>query len=152
MQFDRGLHNRGIFHKTIAKKGIHVRQAALESSEQIGRVERRSDVLEKMITKVVKETNATGEAEMDMVITECISAISEMSRHGGFAPAQWVLSRLPRVPASQGDEAEFADIGAIQAHVDGPTEFGLQSRYRLKAREAFIKWDIGERMQKAILR
>ena len=43
-------------------------------------------------------------------------------------------------------------FGAIQAHVDGPTEFGIQSRYRLKAREAFIKWDIGERMQRAILR
>ena len=81
-----------------------------------------------MITKVVKETNATGEQEMEMVISERLSAINEMSRHGGFAPAQWVLSRLPRVPASQGDEAEFADTGAIQAHVDGPTEFGLQSR------------------------
>ena len=115
MQFDRGLHNRGIFHKAVAKKGVQVRQAALESPEQIGRVERRSDVLKKMMTKVIKETNANGERQVDMVITDCISAINEMSRHGGFAPAQWVLSRLPRVPASQGDEAEFADRGAFCA-------------------------------------
>ena len=34
-------------------------------------------------------------------------------RHGGFAPCQWVLSKLPRAPATQGDEDEFEDIGAF---------------------------------------
>ena len=51
-----------------------------------------------------------------------------------------------------GDEEECHDIGAIQAHLDGPTEFALQARYRLAARESFIKWDCGERVQKGYLR
>ena len=65
---------------------------------------------------------------------------------------QWVLGRFPRQPATLGDESEAADIGAIQAHVDGPTEFALQSAYRIEARKAFIKWDCGERVQRAVLR
>ena len=65
-----------------------------------------------------------------------LNAINEMTRHGGFAPCQWVLSKLPRAPATQGDEEEFADIGAIQSRIDGPTAFALQGKYRQRAREA----------------
>ncbi len=71
--------------------------------------------------KVIKETHANGRVAMDMVLTECLNSMSEMSRHGGFATAQWVMNKLPRAPTTQGDEAEFADDGAIQGHVDGPT-------------------------------
>ena len=97
-----------------------------------------------MLNKVIKETNATGRQQVDMCMTECINAMNELTRHGGFAPVQWVLAKFPRQPATMGDEAECHDIGAIQAHVDGPTEFALQARYRLAAREAFIKWDCVE--------
>ena len=76
-----------------------------------------------------------------MILSESLNAINELSRHGGFAPVQWVLSKFPRTPATQGDEEEAADIGAIQGHVDGPTQFGLQSRCRAEARDAFIRWD-----------
>ena len=31
---------------------------------------------------------------MDVILSECLNAATEMSRHGGFASAQWVLSRL----------------------------------------------------------
>ena len=89
---------------------------------------------------------------MDMVLTECIAAINEGARHGGFAPVQWVLSRFPRQPATLGDDREAADIGAIQAHVDGPTEFAIQSSYRLEARKAFVKQDCSLRVQRALLR
>ena len=115
--------------------------------------ERLSDEkLEKRMKKVIKETNATGQLAMDMVLTECITAINEGARHGGFAPVQWVLSRFPRQPVTLGDEREATDIGAIQAHVDGPAAFALQSAYRLEARKAFVKWDCGERVQRAVLR
>ena len=50
------------------------------------------------------------------------------------------------------DKAESHDIGAIQAHVDGPTEFAIQSAYRLEARQAFVKWDCSSRVQRAVLR
>ena len=81
------------------------------------------------MNKVIKETNAIGKEAVDMVLSECLNAINELSRHGGFAPCQWVLSKFPRTPATQGDEAEAYDIGAIQAHMDGPTAFALQSKY-----------------------
>ena len=76
-----------------------------------------------------------------------------MARHGGFAPAQqWVLSLLPRNPDTKGDEDECHDVGDLQAHADGPTTFGVQSHYRAKAREAFVRWDCGERVRRAALR
>ena len=34
----------------------------------------------------------------------------------------------------------------------GPTTFGVQSGYRAKAREAFVRWDCGERVGRAALR
>ena len=44
-----------------------------------------------MLTKVIKETNVIGREQLDMALSECITAINEMSRHGGFAPVQWIL-------------------------------------------------------------
>ena len=52
-----------------------------------------------------------------------------MTRHGGFAPAQWVLSHFPRSLANMGDEDECLDVSALQAQADGPTFSGVQSRY-----------------------
>ena len=89
---------------------------------------------------------------MDMILSECLNAVNEMTRPGGFAPAQWVLPRLPRNPATMGDEDECLDVGALQAHTDGPTTFGVQSRCRAKEREAFVRWDCGERVRRADLR
>ena len=94
-----------------------------------------------MLDKVTKETNVGDHKAMEMALTESIVTINEISRHGGFAPVQWVLSRFPRQPATLGDEQERADIGAIQAHLDGPTAFALQAEYRLQARKAFVGWD-----------
>ena len=37
-----------------------------------------------------------------------------------------------------GDEGECLDVGALQAYADGPPTFGVQSRYRATAREAFV--------------
>ena len=79
---------------------------------------------------------------MDMILSERFSAVNEMTRHGGFAPVQWVLSR---------DEGECLGVGALQAYADGPTTFGVQSRYRAKAREAFVRWDCRERVRCAAL-
>ena len=61
-------------------------------------------MLKKMMSKVIKDTHASGAESMDMIFSECLNATNEMTRHGGFAPAQWVLSRLPRNPATMGDE------------------------------------------------
>ena len=65
-----------------------------------------------------------------------------------FAPAQWVLSRLPRSLATMVDEDECLDI----SHADGPTTFSVQSRFRAKAHEALKRWDCSERVTLAALR
>ena len=69
-------------------KGVRIKPAGLESPEQIGRTERRGDALKKMMVNVIKETNATGWAAIVMILNECLNAINELSRHGGFAPCQ----------------------------------------------------------------
>ena len=54
--------------------------------------------------------------------------------------------------STQPSEDECLDVGALQACADGPTTFGVQSRYRAKAHEAFVRWDCGERVRRAALR
>ena len=63
-----------------------------------------------------------------------------------------MLAKLPRQPGTLTDESERHDVVTLQAHVDGPTAFVEQSRYRTKARKAFIEWDCGHRVQRGILR
>ena len=92
---DRGTYNRSVIGSTLTKNGVAITPAGLEAPEQIGRVERRGAMLKKMMSKVIKES-------MDMILSECLNAVNEMTRHGGFAPAQWVLSRLPRKPSHHG--------------------------------------------------
>ena len=60
MAFDRGTHNRGIFWQTMSKKGVRISPAALESPEQIGRVEWSSQTLKHLVEKIVKEKEAAG--------------------------------------------------------------------------------------------
>ena len=149
---DRGTHNRGVFGSTLSKSGVAIRPAGLEAPEQIGRVERRGSLLLKMMSKVIKDTHASGKESMDMILSECLNAANEMILPGGFAPAQCVLSRLPRNLATMGEEDECLDVCAWQAHADGPTTFDVQTRYRAKAREAFVRWDCGEQVRRASLR
>ena len=133
-------------------KGSNFPTGGAGGTEQIGRVERRNAMLKHMMQKVIMDTEAVGRDSVDMILTESITAINEMARHDGFAPAQWVLSKLPRQPATLGGEREASDIGTMQAHVDGPTAFALQSEYRQKARERFVEWDCSQRIQRGILR
>ena len=86
---------------------------------------------------------------MDRILTECVNAANEIARHEGFAPTQWIFSRLPRNPATLGDEDDCLNVGAPQAHADGPTTFNMSSRYRARA---LGRWDRCERVRHAALR
>ena len=59
---DRETHNRGIFSSILAKKGVVARPAGLEAPEQNGRVERRGDMLKKMMSKITKDTQFSANA------------------------------------------------------------------------------------------
>ena len=146
---DRGAHNRGVFAQTLAKNGVRVNLAALESPEQVGRVERRNATFKHILDKVIKETNAIGREQVDM-------PHRMRNGHQRNVETWWiltcpmVLARFPRKTATLGDEEERFDIGALQGSQDGPTAFAIQRKYRQEAREAFVKWDCGSRVQRGI--
>ena len=68
-----------------------------------------------------------------------LKLLAPVGRKGGFSPAQWVLGRDVRLPASLADDGEVARIGA-QALADTPgTKFHRRAQLRFAAREAFAK-------------
>ena len=102
---DRGLHNRGEFSKEMASMGCQVTQIGVESPEQLGRTERHGGL------RVVAELQLTGREAIQHTITLSVMTKNSLSRMKGFAPAQWVLGKLPREAASIMDEENWADLG-----------------------------------------
>ena len=80
----RGTHSRGVISSTLAKNAVAIRPAALEAQELVGRVERRGATLQKMMLIVFKATHASGRESMDMMLSDCLNAANEMTRHGCF--------------------------------------------------------------------
>ena len=71
-----------------------------------------------------------GKYTMDLILSECLNA--QRNGQARRRRSNTEGSRSPRAPAATGDEDECLDIGALQAHADGPTAFGIESRYRTK--------------------
>ena len=86
----------------------------------------RTNAARKSATSHIKDTHASGRESMDMILSECLNAVDEMTRHGGFALAQWVLSRLPRNPATMGSPLCY-QVGDIVSYCREarPGEHGL---------------------------
>ena len=70
VQCDRGLHNRGVLAQYMSAQGIQVYHAQLETPEAIGRVERHGGVLKGMARKVISQTQAKGETQIQSVLDE----------------------------------------------------------------------------------
>ena len=77
---------------------------------------------------------------------------NQMTRKGGFAPAQWVLGKLPRGVGHLLDEDEAGQLGVLHAQGDVATDFGLRARMRLTSQKSFVKQDCGRRFAAAVLR
>ena len=139
VQCDRGLHNRGVLAQYMSAHGIEVDHAPLETPEAaIGRVERHGGVLKGMARKVLAQTKAKGEAEIQSVLDESCLTTNNLFRHGGYFPSQRVLCKAPREPPSQVSEDQFADLGAIEDQVDPESRSAFQHQARLEAKKAFI--------------
>ena len=77
MQCDRGLHNRGVLAQYMSAKGIQVYHIPLETPEAIGRVERHGGVLKEMARKVIAQTQARAEADIQSALDEsCLTKIA----------------------------------------------------------------------------
>ena len=57
---DRGVHNRGVFARTLAQHGVLIRQAGVESPEQIGRVERHGGFFKAVLKRMITEHAVRG--------------------------------------------------------------------------------------------
>ena len=102
---------------------------------------------------IVEDQSVSGLTEVVSTAAEVDRTKNELSRTGGFAPAQWVLGRLPRVPGSQYDEDESHDMGALANTAgDGSNEFSRQAAIRASSRLAFAQHDVGRRTARALLR
>ena len=55
-------------------------------SDQTCWIGSRGAMLKRMMSKVIKDTHASGIEAMDMILSEFLNGVNEMTRHGGFAP------------------------------------------------------------------
>ena len=149
---DRGVHNRGVFARTLAQHGVLIRQAGVESPEQIGRVERHGGLFKAVLKRMITEHAVRGFDDIKIAIAEAVSTKNNLSRNGGFSPSQWVFGTLPRGPGDQFDEQEFADLGPLQGQLEPGTAFARRAELRASARRAFIREDCGRRVARAVLR
>ena len=93
VQCDRGLHNRGVLAQCMSAHGIEVYHAPLETPAGIGHVERHGGVLKGVARKVIAQTQARGEVEIQSVLDE-----SCLTKHSLFvmeatAPLSGYLGR-----------------------------------------------------------
>ena len=138
---DRGVHNRGVFARTLAQHGVLIRQAGVESPEQIGRVERHGGLFKAVLKRMITEHAVRGFDDIKIAIAEAVSTKNNLSRNGGFSPSQWVFGTLP-----------FADLGPLQGQLEPGTAFARRAELRASARRAFIREDCGRRVARAVLR
>ena len=129
---DRCVHDSGVFARTLAQHGVLIRQAGVESPEQIRRVERHGGLFKA--------------EEKRMIIEHAVRGF------GGFSPSEGVFGTLPRGPGDQFDEQEFADLGPLQGQLEPGTAFARRAELRASARRAFIREDCGRRVARAVLR
>ena len=105
-----------------------------------------------MARKVISQTQARGEVEIQSVLDESCLTKNSLLRNGGYSPSQWVLGKTPREAPSLVSEDKFADLGAIEDQVDPESRFAFQHQARLEAEKAFIHLDTSKRVQRALLR
>ena len=149
---DRGLHNRGIFAKELSAAGVYCGNIGLEAPYQLGKVERHGDIWKKIMGRVVINKNVRG-IEMKLAAAEVNATINEMSRRGGFSPAQWVIGRQPRYAAGEIGSDEATGVNTVQERDgDSSTIFARRMQIRHEAKKAFVHLDSSERVAKAMLR
>ena len=155
LRCDRGLHNRDVLAQYCAAHGIQVSQAPLETPESIGRVERHGGVLKAMVRKVVSQTQAAGQVQLQTVLAECCLTKNTVLRHCGYSPSQWVLGKMARGPPSLVEEYNSADLGSLEDQVDPESRFALIHQARNEAKKAFVHLDTSKdtskRVQRALL-
>ena len=93
---DRGTHNRGYFSRMLGAHGICPKNIALESPEQLGKVERKGQMWKMVAKRVILQRRITGEEGMRTLAYCNNPVMNDGARKGGFSPSQRVLGKFPR--------------------------------------------------------
>ena len=126
--------------------------SARASPWQIGQVERHGALWKDAFHKLVYSEQVIGLEEVLWATTSTNQAKNSLCRKHGFSPAQWVIGRDIRLPASLADEAEVSRIGA-QAIADTPgTKFFRKQQIRMAARQSFAQSSNDAALRRAELR
>ena len=137
----------------MAAASVQVTNIGLEAPYQLGKVERAGKTWKAMMKKAIVNQEVRGLHDIKLLANEMNAIRADMARIGGFSQSQWCFGNLPRRTAGEQMNAdEFADVGAIQARVDGQTEFARKAEYREECKKAFVQVDSSKRVASALLR
>ena len=96
----------------VADHGCTSGSAAKASPWQIGQIERHGGLWKETFRRVVWAHQVSGRQDVIMTTAAVNQAKNSLVRKGGFSPAQWVLGRDVRLPASLADDQEVMRVGA----------------------------------------
>ena len=132
--------------------GCFFETSARASPWQIGQVERHGSLWKDSFHKLVYSEQVMGLEEVLWATSSTNQAKNSLCRKNGFSPAQWVIGRDIRLPASLADDAEVSRIGA-QAIADTPgTKFFRKQQIRMAARQSFAQSSNDAALRRAELR
>ena len=143
MDVERGLVSRE-FVDTLGEAQIQVFPIAGQAHWQHGKIERHGAVLKDMIGRVVNETQAKGEEEMNWVAVEAAAAKNMLSREHGFSPSQLLFGREPK---SFGEVVANGEPCAMHFRVSDPqSQVAKRMKYRYQARKAYLHFQASHLM------
>ncbi|CAE7262943.1 unnamed protein product, partial [Symbiodinium sp. CCMP2456] len=116
---DRAKYFLADYAEEIADHGCHFDTAAKASPWQIGQIERHGGLWKETFRKLCWDQQISTLEEVLWATSATNQAKNALVRKSGFSPAQWVLGKDIRLPASLADEGEVERIGA-QALADTP--------------------------------
>ena len=149
---DRAKYFLADFAEEIADHGCNFDTAAKASPWQIGQIERHGGLWKETFRKLCWDQQISSHEEVLWATSATNQAKNSLVRKSGFSPAQWVLGKDVRLPASLADEDEVGRVGA-QALADTPgTRFHRKNQIRMAARENFTKAANSEAIRRAELR
>ena len=149
---DRGTHNRGVFQEMLRSRGVELRYTGLEAGHHLGRGERQGGLMKSMMKHIIHERQLRGRQSIEFVVSETAEVKNSRLHVGGFAPAQWVLGRLPKDLDSLTALGAEHRLGTHQEILDGTSSFAHRMEIRMAAKQAFTFHDSAQRLRASMLR
>ena len=136
----------------VADHGCTFSSAAKASPWQIGQIERHGGLWKETFRRVSWAHQVSGRQDVILTTAAVNQAKNSLTRKGGFSPAQWVLGRDVRLPASLADDQEVMRVGAQALAATPNSIFYRKTQLRMAAREAFARSSTSEALRRAELR